>query len=41
MWSCRSSNNPPDWGAAELTQAQHDYAASDVLYLHQLREKFL
>ncbi len=30
-----------DWGAAELTQAQHDYAASDVLYLHQLREKFL
>jgi ribonuclease D len=30
-----------DWGAAELTQAQRDYAASDVLYLHQLREKFL
>ena len=30
-----------DWGAAELTRAQHDYAASDVLYLHQLREKFL
>ncbi|MCE2509679.1 MAG: ribonuclease D [Alphaproteobacteria bacterium] len=30
-----------DWGAAELTQAQQDYAASDVLYLHQLREKFL
>jgi ribonuclease D len=28
-----------DWGAAELTQAQIDYAASDVLYLHQLREK--
>lgn len=23
-----------DWGAAELTQAQLDYAASDVLYLH-------
>jgi ribonuclease D len=27
-----------DWGAAELTGAQVDYAASDVLYLHQLRE---
>jgi ribonuclease D len=28
-----------DWGADELTNAQLDYAASDVLYLHQLREK--
>ncbi|WP_421702188.1 ribonuclease D [Aliiroseovarius sp.] len=28
-----------DWGAPELTAAQLDYAASDVLYLHQLREK--
>ena len=27
-----------DWGAAELTPAQLDYAASDVLYLHRLRE---
>jgi ribonuclease D len=26
-----------DWGAAELTPAQLDYAASDVLYLHRLR----
>ena len=26
-----------DWGAAELSQQQLDYAASDVLYLHQLR----
>jgi ribonuclease D len=25
-----------DWGAEKLTQAQIDYAASDVLYLHQL-----
>lgn len=25
-----------DWGAAELTDAQLAYAASDVLYLHQL-----
>ena len=24
-----------DWGASELTNAQLDYAASDVLYLHQ------
>ena len=26
-----------DWGAAELTQAQLDYAASDVLHLHRLK----
>ncbi|MEL6792159.1 MAG: ribonuclease D [Pseudomonadota bacterium] len=26
-----------DWGAAELTKAQAEYAASDVLYLHQLK----
>jgi len=26
-----------DWGAPKLTEAQLDYAASDVLYLHQLR----
>ena len=26
-----------DWGADELTKAQVTYAASDVLYLHQLR----
>lgn len=28
-----------DWGAAELSEAQLSYAASDVLYLHQLKEK--
>ena len=28
-----------DWGAAELSEAQLDYAASDVLYLHALREE--
>ena len=28
-----------DWAAEELTQAQLEYAASDVLYLHALREK--
>lgn len=27
-----------DWGAKTLTDAQIDYAASDVLYLHQLRD---
>jgi ribonuclease D len=28
-----------DWGADELSKAQLEYAASDVLYLHQLRER--
>ncbi|NRP17374.1 Ribonuclease D [Ensifer adhaerens] len=28
-----------DWGAAVLSPAQLEYAASDVLYLHALREK--
>ncbi|PRZ49496.1 ribonuclease D [Tritonibacter scottomollicae] len=28
-----------DWGAETLTQAQRDYAASDVLHLHRLREE--
>ena len=27
-----------DWGAAQLTEAQMAYAASDVLYLHRLRD---
>ena len=27
-----------DWGASDLTDAQIAYAASDVLYLHRLRE---
>lgn len=26
-----------DWGSAKLTEAQRDYAASDVLYLHKLK----
>ncbi|MEL6838932.1 MAG: ribonuclease H-like domain-containing protein [Pseudomonadota bacterium] len=29
-----------DWGAQALTDAQLDYAASDVLYLHQLKAAF-
>ncbi len=28
-----------DWGADQLTQEQLNYAASDVLYLHALRQK--
>ncbi|EAQ03942.1 exonuclease, putative [Pseudooceanicola batsensis HTCC2597] len=28
-----------DWGAEELSAAQLEYAASDVLYLHRLREE--
>lgn len=28
-----------DWGAPELSDAQRDYAASDVRYLHQLKAK--
>ena len=28
-----------DWGADELSDAQRDYAASDVRYLHQLKDK--
>jgi len=28
-----------DWGAPELSDAQRDYAASDVRYLHQLKDK--
>ena len=29
-----------DWGVENLSQKQIDYAASDVLYLHQLKERF-
>jgi ribonuclease D len=28
-----------DWGGPELNDAQRDYAASDVRYLHRLKEK--
>ena len=30
-----------DWGAEQLTNAQLDYAASDVLYLHKLRTELM
>lgn len=29
-----------DWGGAELSEAQKDYAASDVRYLHRLHDQF-
>ncbi|MDZ4136139.1 MAG: hypothetical protein U1D06_11190, partial [Paracoccaceae bacterium] len=28
-----------DWGSATLSEAQKDYAASDVLYLHKLKKE--
>ena len=28
-----------DWGAADLTKDQLAYAASDVLYLHRIRDR--
>ena len=28
-----------DWGAAEINEAQREYAASDVRYLHRLRQE--
>ncbi|MCS6985872.1 MAG: ribonuclease H-like domain-containing protein [Sphingomonadaceae bacterium] len=31
------SQQSSDWGAAELTEAQKEYAASDVRYLHRLK----
>ncbi len=36
---CRSSSRQSDWGAETLTEAQLDYAAIDVLYLHRLRDE--
>ncbi len=30
-----------DWGNFEISEKQIEYAASDVLYLHQLREKLI
>ncbi|MDB5700649.1 MAG: ribonuclease [Sphingomonadales bacterium] len=29
-----------DWGAPQLTDAQREYAASDVRYLHRLKDQF-
>lgn len=30
-----------DWGAEDLSEAQLEYAASDVFYLHQLRDELI
>ncbi|QYK42071.1 MAG: ribonuclease D [Paracoccaceae bacterium] len=30
-----------DWGAEDLTEAQREYAASDVLYLHRLKAELV
>jgi ribonuclease D len=30
-----------DWGGPELSEAQRDYAASDVRYLHRLRDELV
>ena len=34
LWKAQQSS---DWGTAELSDAQMQYAASDVLYLHQIK----
>jgi ribonuclease D len=39
--SLSKTQQTSDWGAPTLTQEQLDYAASDVLYLHQLRNKLM
>ena len=35
----RKQQQTSDWGAPELNDAQREYAASDVRYLHALKEK--
>ena len=35
----RRKNGSSDWGSEQLSEAQVAYAASDVLHLHQLRDK--
>lgn len=35
----KGAQQTSDWGAAELTEDQKVYAADDVLYLHQLKDK--
>ena len=39
--SLNKQQQSSDWAAAELSPEQLEYAASDVLYLHQLREKLI
>ena len=37
--SLEKEQQTSDWGSEELSPAQQQYAANDVLYLHQLKEK--
>ena len=37
--SLEKEQQTSDWGCEELSVAQQNYAANDVLYLHQLKEK--
>lgn len=37
--SLQKEQQTSDWGSSVLTQEQENYAANDVLYLHQLKEK--
>ncbi|MEQ9247542.1 MAG: ribonuclease D [Nitratireductor sp.] len=39
--SLSKAQQSSDWAAEELSPEQLEYAASDVLYLHQLREKLM
>jgi len=39
--SLSKAQQSSDWAAETLSQEQIDYAASDVLYLHQLRDKLI
>lgn len=39
--SMDKSQQSSDWGAVELTDLQLQYAASDVLYLHEIRQGLL
>jgi ribonuclease D len=39
--SLSKAQQSSDWAAETLSQEQIDYAASDVLYLHQLRDKLM
>ena len=37
LFNISKQQQQSDWGAPELTPAQLDYAASDVLHLHRLK----
>ncbi len=37
--SISKAQQSSDWGGAELSEAQREYAASDVRYLHRMKEE--